>query len=111
MGRPSRRLLVALAFAPAAAGAEAPAPSETKAGFLACVRKAESHDDYGAVNRHGYYGAYQFNQGTWDRTARHAGRPDLAGLRPDRASPADQDLLASALLSWLGKTPWHDRCR
>ena len=110
MGRPSRRLLVALAFAPAAAGAEAPAPSETKAGFLACVRKAESHDDYGAVNRHGYYGAYQFDPRTWNHTAAHAGRQDLVGIRPDRASPADQDAMAEALLGWLGRTPWHNAC-
>lgn len=86
-----------------------PAPSSTEA-FLACVRHRESTNNYAAVNPHGYYGAYQFDQRTWNHTAAHAGRKDLVGIRPDRASPADQDAMAEALLGWLGRTPWHNAC-
>lgn len=111
MKRPLHGLLLALLGLTGSARAEAPAPDAASAAFLACVRKAESHGDYTAVNPHGYYGAYQFQQGTWNKTARHAGRADLVGVRPDRASAADQDLLAATLLKWLGQSPWHDRCR
>lgn len=60
----------------------------------------ESHDDYTAVNPAGYFGRWQFSQSTWDTTATAAGRPDLVGVRPDQASPEDQDEMAAAL--WAG---------
>jgi len=81
--------------------------------FLICTRSHESspnpplHDDgYDAVNPSGHYGAYQFSQSTWNSTARHAGRPDLVGVRPDRASVRQQDLLAWTLYRWQGHDPW-----
>jgi hypothetical protein len=65
----------------------------------ACVRAHESDTSggYSAVNPAGYYGAYQFSQSTWDNQARAIGRFDLVGVRPDQASPADQDLMFETL--------------
>ena len=79
-------------------------------GFLACVRQRESHGIYTAVNPGGYYGAYQFGPQTWNITASHAGRPDLIGVRPDHASPYDQDEIAWVLYQWQGKAPWGGHC-
>lgn len=84
-------------------------PNNSDAAFLACVKQRESGGNYQAVGR-GYYGAYQFAPSTWDGTARHAGRLDLVGVRPDRASPADQDAMALHLLQWQGRGPWGGRC-
>jgi hypothetical protein len=81
--------------------------------FLACTRRYESIDagGYDAVSPGGLYrGAYQFDQVTWNGTARHLRRFDLVGVRPDRAAPALQDLLAYTLYSWQGAGHWHGRC-
>ncbi len=78
--------------------------------FLACVRQRESRGIYTAVNSGGYYGAYQFAIGTWNATASHAGRPELIGVRPDRAAPWDQDDLAWVLYQWQGRDPWGGSC-
>jgi len=78
--------------------------------FLVCTRTRESAGDYGAVNLGGYYGAYQFSQPTWDVTANHAGTPGLIGVRPDLASPWDQDQLAWVLYQWQGNAPWAGLC-
>ena len=58
----------------------------------------------------GYYGAYQFLPSTWDTTAVHAGRRDLVGVLPSRASQFDQDETAWSLYQWQGKGPWGGRC-
>ena len=90
------------------------APAATGSGdewaLLSCIRQRESRGIYTAVNAAGYYGAYQFHPATWDNVARHAGRPDLVGVRPDRAAPADQDAMALALLRWQGAGPWGGGC-
>lgn len=78
--------------------------------FLSCVRQRESRGIYTAVNPSGYYGAYQFATGTWDATASHAGKPELIGVRPDRASPWHQDHLAWDLYQWQGMGPWGGGC-
>ena len=76
-------------------------------GFLECVKQRESRGDYTAVNSSsGAGGAYQFLQSTWNNTANHIGRPDLVGLHPSSADPATQDMMAQALLSWQGTSPW-----
>jgi hypothetical protein len=113
-----------LAAPPARTSAAGPSPSHprsTSTGttverFLACTRAHESDSaggyratdggDGGVENM----GAYQFDQATWDATARHAGRPDLVGVRPDAASSADQDTLAADLYRWQGTAPWGGRC-
>jgi len=79
--------------------------------FLNCVRGRESHGQYGATNGgSGASGAYQILPGTWNNTARHAGRPDLVGRNPSSASRADQDAMAQALYSWQGAAPWGGGC-
>jgi hypothetical protein len=81
--------------------------------FLVCTRAIESDSSggYAAVSASGTYrGAYQFSRSTWDSTARHAGRPDLVGVDPAAASPADQDALALHLYQWQGASPWGGRC-
>jgi hypothetical protein len=91
--------------------AGAPTVGGDDAAFLACLRARESGGDYQAVSSTGlYFGAYQFMIPTWDSTASHAGRADLVGVRPDRASPADQDSMALALYRWQGKAPWNGAC-
>jgi hypothetical protein len=64
------------------------------------VANRESHGDYSAVNPAGYYGKWQFSQSTWNSVARSVNRGDLAEVRPDQASPSDQDFLAMVL--WDG---------
>ncbi len=80
--------------------------------FLQCVVQAESGGNYGAVSPDGLYmGAFQFSQPTWNTAARAAGRPDLVGVPPNRASKADQDTVAVALYALDGERPWlGDRC-
>ena len=78
--------------------------------FLACTRMRESGGRYDAVSPSGYYGAYQFLPSTWDSTVVHAGRLDLVGELPSRASPFDQDETAWALYQWQGKGPWGGLC-
>jgi hypothetical protein len=83
------------------------APTGPANAFLACVMRRESGGNYQAVNRSsGAGGAYQFLQSTWNNTVRHAGRPDLVGLHPSQASPADQDAMALHLYQWQGRSPW-----
>jgi hypothetical protein len=57
-----------------------------------------------------YRGAYQFDRSTWNSAAGLAGRPDLVGVDPAAALPADQDLLALALFHSRGTQPWGGRC-
>jgi TolA-binding protein len=80
--------------------------------YLTCVRHYESGGNYQAYNPGGpAYGAYQFLQPTWNVTANHAGRGDLVGIDPRRASAYDQDEMAWALYQWQGKRPWSaDPC-
>lgn len=97
----------------------APAPSSGGTGalpalnpFLTCVVQAESGGDYQAVSPTGQYmGAFQFSQPTWNEAAQLAGLPQLIGVRPNDASPRDQDLLAIALYNADGEQPWYDPCR
>ncbi len=61
----------------------------TSSSTVAC----ESGGDYTAVNPAGYYGAYQFDQSTWDAYA-PAG---YQGVNPAEAPPAVQDATAAAV--------------
>jgi peptidoglycan hydrolase CwlO-like protein len=80
--------------------------------YLTCVRQHESSNNYQAYNPGGpAYGAYQFLKPTWNLAANHAGRGDLVGLDPRRASEYDQDAMAWTLYQWEGKRPWSaDPC-
>jgi Transglycosylase-like domain len=103
--------------APPPAPAGNPAPSSGGSSshhndpFLVCTRARESGGNYGIASADGlYYGAYQFLPSTWDVTANHAGRGDLVGVLPNRASVSDQDEVAWTLYQWQGKGPWGGRC-
>lgn len=79
--------------ADAATGGVSSDVSAAAAGAPTSVIECESGGDYGAVNPAGYYGAYQFDQGTWDSYA-----PDgYAGTNPASAPPAVQDAAAAAV--------------
>lgn len=79
--------------------------------FLSCTRARESRGIYSIVSASGlYHGAYQFLPSTWDATAAHAGRLDLVGVLPSRASAFDQDEMAWQLYQWQGTAPWGGRC-
>lgn len=77
-----------------------------QAARLACIRHHESGGDYGAVSASGKYrGAHQWDRRTWDGVAARY-RPELVGVDPAGASPADQDEMAGHLLDERGLQPW-----
>lgn len=100
--------------AAAAAAARTRRSSSSGSGggnVLECIKHRESRGQYGVVNSSsGAAGAYQFMPGTWNNTARSAGRTDLVGVNPANASPADQDAMAHQLLATQGLAPWGGGC-
>jgi hypothetical protein len=89
----------AASAAQAAAAAPAVSAPSSVAGTMACIRNAESGDNYSAVNAStGAGGAYQFMPSTW------AGLGG-AGL-PEDASPGEQDAMAYKLYQEAGWSPW-----
>ena len=86
--------------------------SSNPGDFLSCVRNRESGGNYGVYNSggSGAAGAYQFMPGTWNSIAASSGRPDLVGVDPAQASPADQDAMAQALYAQQGAAPWGGGC-
>jgi hypothetical protein len=64
----------------------------------AALRQCESGGNYGEDSGNGYYGAYQFNPGTWHSLG-------LPGL-PSQASPAQQDQAAQELQARRGWGQW-----
>ena len=87
----------------------APKALVPSAAALARLAKCESTNNPRAVSKSGKYrGLYQFHQGTWNGVAKRAGRPDLVGVSPDHASPADQDAMARALFAERGSQPWPE---
>lgn len=67
--------------------------SRSNEAILYDLRMCESGGNYQTNTGNGFYGAYQFMIPTWDSIARLSDRSDLVGVRPDLASPADQDFL------------------
>ncbi|HAY68865.1 MAG TPA: hypothetical protein DCY82_11360, partial [Acidimicrobiaceae bacterium] len=82
-------------------------PSEPPtAADWAALRLCESSGNYNIVDWSGlYHGAYQFWQPTWDRVARSYW-PELVGVLPSQATPADQDKMANQLFELEGDKPW-----
>lgn len=80
--------------------------------WLLALRTCETGGRYAANTGNGYYGAYQFMDRTWDNAASKSGRPDLIGVRPDLALPADQDamVIANTRLSKTGLASQHPGC-
>jgi hypothetical protein len=65
---------------------------------LDAIAACESGGDPTAVNAAGYYGKYQFDEGTW---------ASVGGTgNPAEASEAEQDMRASMLYAQSGSTPW-----
>ena len=77
--------------------------SQGAAGWAAGVRQRESGGNYATNTGNGYYGAYQFNLGTW----RGVGGTGL----PSDASPTEQDMRAQMLYNQRGCSPWPNTCR
>jgi len=67
-------------------------------GNLASIRACESGGNYATNTGNGYYGAYQFDQRTWNSVG--------GSGNPANASPAEQDARAQALISSRGSSPW-----
>jgi hypothetical protein len=65
---------------------------------LDTIAACESGGDYSINTGNGFYGAYQFDQGTWESVGG-------SGL-PSDASPAEQDYRASLLYASAGSSPW-----
>lgn len=63
------------------------------AGAPTSVIECESGGDYTADTGNGYYGAYQFDQGTWDAYAPEG----YAGTNPATAPPEVQDAAAASV--------------
>lgn len=64
--------------------------------WLAALRGCEAGGNYKTNTGNGFYGAYQFMPATWNSIASKIGRPDLVGVLPSDASPADQDAMIIA---------------
>ncbi len=67
-------------------------------GVLARIRQCESSVNYSRNTGNGFYGAYQFTQGTWQ---------SVGGTgNPANASPEEQDRRAAILYAQRGNQPW-----
>lgn len=80
--------------------------------WLLALRTCETNGRYTANTGNGFYGAYQFMISTWNAVAPRVGMGHLVGIRPDLASPADQDamVIANAKLSRGGLATQHPGC-
>lgn len=67
--------------------------SRSNQAILYDLRMCETGGNYQTNTGNGFYGGYQFMRATWDSIARLSNRPDLIGVSPDQAAPADQDYL------------------
>ncbi len=85
-------------FATVGITATASAASAASASDFAKLRQCESGGNYAINTGNGFYGAYQFDRGTWNGL----GYPG----RADQASPATQDAAAAKLQAQRGWSPW-----
>jgi len=76
----------------------AAASADPSANDWYTVRMCESSNNYAINTGNGYFGAYQFNQATWDSVGGKG--------RPDQNSPAEQDYRALYLYRTRGWQPW-----
>jgi hypothetical protein len=79
-------------------GTAAPATAASPGDAWYRLRMCESGGNYAINTGNGYYGAYQFDAGTWHA---YGG----TGL-PHQASPAEQDYRAKLLFRARGWSPW-----
>jgi len=73
-------------------------PGGPSAETLAAIRACESGGDYAMDSGNGFYGAYQFMQGTWEAVG--------GSGNPAEASPAEQDKRAAMLYAQSGSGQW-----
>jgi hypothetical protein len=85
-------------FVAADAAAFATGAAAATAEDFARLRQCESGGNYAINTGNGFYGAYQFDRGTWNGL----GYPGTA----NQASPATQDAAAAKLQSQRGWSPW-----
>jgi hypothetical protein len=99
MARIALRRTTVLAITAATAGTGiALAASPASADIYSSIRQCESGGNYSTNTGNGYYGAYQFSQGTWNSLG-------YSGV-PSQASPATQDAAAAQLASRSGFGQW-----
>ncbi|HEX4662491.1 MAG TPA: transglycosylase family protein [Candidatus Saccharimonadales bacterium] len=77
-----------------------PSFSGSFADALSVLRACEAGGTYTRNSGNGYYGAYQFDQGSWNAHAPSA----YTGLRPDLAPPSAQD---QAVWNYYQKSGWR----
>lgn len=80
-------------------------PGGPTATQWAAVRACESGGNYSINTGNGYYGAYQFLPATWASLA-NSFMPQVAGILPHQASPAQQDAMAAELYRRYGRGQW-----
>jgi LysM repeat protein len=99
---------VAVAAAPVASGYKPAATKRFVGGSAASgdifgrIRMRESGGNYAANTGNGYYGAYQYDIGTWNHYGGYA--------RADLAPPAVQDAKAQETYARRGCSPWPNTC-
>jgi len=72
------------------------------AGIFERIRMRESGGNYATNTGNGYYGAYQYDIGTWNNYGGYA--------RADLAPPAVQDAKAAETYAQRGCSPWPNTC-
>ncbi len=77
-------------------------PSASQGDIFARIRQRESGGNYATNTGNGYYGAYQYDLGTWGNFQGYA--------RPDLAPPSVQDAKAAETYARRGCSPWPNTC-
>lgn len=85
---------------------EAAEEYQATSGGWAALAACESGGNYATNTGNGYYGAFQFEQRTWDGVVERMGRSDLVGVRASDVSPSVQNEAAAQLYSERGSQPW-----
>ncbi len=77
-------------------------PNASQGDVFARIRARESGGNYATNTGNGYYGAYQYDNGTWGNYHGYA--------RADLAPPSVQDEKAAETYSRRGCSPWPNTC-
>ncbi len=77
-------------------------PSASQGDVFARIRARESGGNYATNTGNGYYGAYQYDNGTWGNYKGYA--------RADLAPPSVQDEKAAETYARRGCSPWPNTC-
>lgn len=77
----------------------APRVSRSAGGGWDALKNCEAGGNYNTNTGNGFYGAYQFDRGTWNAN-------NVAGGQWGSATPEQQDAAARHLYSQRGASPW-----